>query len=185
MSNLSLWGGNPCVTTLFDLPSFLVLSNSHFNVLLSSWGSYGWEWSVARLSVLAHMHTPLADWPHVGNQTTIAILSIWGFTLTQGRTGGGRLTFLMHGVNVFASTIAGLWRIGVGFFCCWWTVVFHICWSCPFPSCSDWWRIGAFPILYLRNFLHRLRWGTVCCGLLDVGWSLISTSVGWVFPCLC
>ena len=27
-----------------------------------SWGSYGWEWSVAGLSVLAHTHTPPADW---------------------------------------------------------------------------------------------------------------------------
>ena len=27
-----------------------------------SWGNYGWEWSVAGLSVLSHTHTPPADW---------------------------------------------------------------------------------------------------------------------------
>ena len=29
------------------------------NVLLISWGSYCWQWSVVGLSLLAHMHTPL------------------------------------------------------------------------------------------------------------------------------
>ena len=32
------------------------------NVLLISWGSYCWQWSVAGLSLLAHMHTP-PGWP--------------------------------------------------------------------------------------------------------------------------
>ena len=63
MSNLGLWRGNPCVTTLFDFPSSLVTSNL-FNVLWSSWGSYCWVVvAMAGLSVLAHVPTPPVDSP--------------------------------------------------------------------------------------------------------------------------
>ena len=49
-------GKNPCVTfpCLTQLPPLKTAA--------VSWGSYGWEWSVVGLSVLAHTHTPPADW---------------------------------------------------------------------------------------------------------------------------
>ena len=93
----------------------------------------------------------------------------WGFTLMQGHIGGGRLTFLTHGVGVFASTIAGLWRIVVVLFCCQWIVVFHICWPRPFPSRKDGLRIGSFPILVCATFFSDCieELCAVCSWMLD------------------
>ena len=56
MPNLGQWGKNPCVTfpCLTQLPPLKTAA--------VSWGSYGWEWSVAGLLVLAHTHTPPMDW---------------------------------------------------------------------------------------------------------------------------
>ena len=47
-------GKNPCVTSpcLTQLPPLKTDA--------ASWGSYGWEWSVAGLPVLSHTHTPPA-----------------------------------------------------------------------------------------------------------------------------
>ena len=47
-------GENPCVT----FPCFI--QPPPLKIVVVSWGSYGWEWSVAGLSVLAHTHTPPA-----------------------------------------------------------------------------------------------------------------------------
>ena len=58
VGNVKPWemGKKPCVTfpCLTQLPPLKTAT--------VSWGSYGWEWSVAGLSILAHMHTPPADW---------------------------------------------------------------------------------------------------------------------------
>ena len=43
------------------LPLFLLQPLSLITAAVS-WGSYGWEWSVAGLSVHAHTHTPTVDW---------------------------------------------------------------------------------------------------------------------------
>ena len=55
-------GKNPCVTfpSLTQLPPLKTIA--------VSWGSYGWEWSVAGLSVLTHTHTPPMGWPHIGKE---------------------------------------------------------------------------------------------------------------------
>ena len=55
MSNLGQWGKKPCATfpCLTQLPPLKTVA--------VSWGSYGWEWSVAGLLVLAHTHNPAAD----------------------------------------------------------------------------------------------------------------------------
>ena len=63
MSNLEPWEKIHVSPPCFDFIIFSCfiqpppLKNTTF-----SWGSYGWEWSVAGLSVLAHMHTPPTDW---------------------------------------------------------------------------------------------------------------------------
>ena len=43
---------NPCVI----FPCFI--QPPPLKIVAVSWGSYGWEWSMAGLSVLAHTHTP-------------------------------------------------------------------------------------------------------------------------------
>ena len=61
------------------------------NVMLISWGSYCWQWSVAILSLLAHMHTPPGwpscwqknDYAHDPILSTNALSPSWPFYFLQ------------------------------------------------------------------------------------------------------
>ena len=79
MLNHEPMGKNSCVTfpCLIQLPPLKTAADS--------WGSYGWEWSVAGLSVLAHMHTlPTVDFTMEKETTAITPADILPHSLDAG-----------------------------------------------------------------------------------------------------
>ena len=59
LSHLEPWEKIHVSPPCFNFPIFLCFTQPPpLRTTAVSWGSYGWEWSVAGLSELAHMHTP-------------------------------------------------------------------------------------------------------------------------------
>ena len=74
---MNQWGKShvspPCLIQLPPLKTTFV-----------SWGSYGWEWSVAGLSVLAHTHTPPTNQTsHWAEEMTTPIISTLSTTVLK------------------------------------------------------------------------------------------------------
>ena len=92
---MGAFGEKPCVTTLFDLLTFLVSSNHLFSVLLIGWGSYCWKWWVAGLSIFATrpLHQPFLHL-HMGKRTTTTPLSWPLGSLSCRDEQGVRMAFL-------------------------------------------------------------------------------------------
>ena len=59
---------------------------------------------------------------------------------------------------------------------------FLFCLACVF-SFAHRLRVCSFPLFYLCKFSSHYIGDCVCCGLVDVGYLLISTFVNWVFLC--
>ena len=82
-----------------------------------SWGSYGWEWSVVGLLVLAHMHTPptwLTSW---WQAKTTAITPQWRFHSLHGSAKTFTHFWLLCIISIVCSCLMGVWLFShIGFF---------------------------------------------------------------------